>query len=213
MRLRRSRLLALLGGALVVVASFVSCGSSTSEPAALSGYVRDPSPNLSDLTLPSVSADGSSEPFAMVGPSGGLLVVYAGYTSCPDVCPTTLADTRIALNQIGDKADDVQVAMVTIDPEVDTPEVLVNYVQSFVPDAVALRTLDDPELREVAGALGADYGTTTNDDGEEEVFHTGSLYAIDDAGNLVVTWPFGTTPTQLTDDLSVLLDRAANPQT
>ena len=172
------------------------------------GYERTPAPEVGELTLPAVESDGSTTEFAFRADDGGLLLVYFGYTSCPDVCPTTLSDVRLALGDLGGDADRVDLAMVTIDPEVDTAEVLTGYVRSFVPEASAVRTDDDPELREVATAFGADYGVE-DPDGAHEVYHTGSLYAVDSSGQLVLTWPFGVAADDLGADVRRLLDGAA----
>ena len=102
----------------------------------------------------------------------------------------------------------VTVAMATVDPDRDTDEVVVGYVHTFVDDGHALRTTDDDALRAVAGAFGADYQVTTTDEGDVDVAHTGSLYAVDDAGKLRVTWPFGTTVDDLEGDLRLLLRSA-----
>lgn len=193
------RWLALIVVALLAVAG---CGS---DPRALAGYQRQPAPQVGSLSLPAVEADGTAADYPLSAPADGLLVVYFGYTSCPDVCPTTLADLRRALDELGPRAERVRLAMATIDPEVDTPQILAGYVRSFVPTAVALRTTDDQRLRPVATAFGADYGHEQVD-GRREVYHTPSLYAVDDQGRLVITWPFGITPDDLAADLRQLLD-------
>ena len=69
-----------------------------------------------------------------------------------------------------------------------------------------MRTTDDPSLRAAADVFGVDYGVETTADGEIEVFHTGSLYAVDDAGALVLTWPFGVPADDLAADLDRLLE-------
>jgi protein SCO1/2 len=193
--------------AAVMAASMVLAACGGDEPADLAGYERIPVPNVSALSLPAVEADGSEQPFTFSADPEELLLVYFGYTSCPDVCPATLADLRVALEDLGERADEVDFAMVTIDPEVDTPEVLTGYVRSFIDSATAIRTLDATSLRDVADVFGADYGKETNDEGEDEVFHTASVYAIDDAGHLVLTWSFGTTPADISRDISILQDR------
>ena len=192
-------------GALVALVALVvaACGGSD-EPEPFAGFERTPAPVVDELQLPAIEADGSEAPFTFRADDGELLLVYFGYTSCPDVCPTTLSDVRRASDRIGDGADRIDLAMVTIDPLVDTPEVLTGYVRSFVPEATAVRTVDDALLRPVADVFGADYGTLEQD-GEEQVFHTGSLYAVDDGGRLVLTWPFGVTSEDLERDLSRLL--------
>jgi len=177
-----------------------ACSSSPQE---LSGFVRDPLPSMLEASLPDASGGGAD--FLMRAPEGDVLIVYFGYTSCPDVCPTTLADLRSALRELGDDADRVTVAMATIDPGRDTDEIITGYVQSFVPTAHALRSAEDESLRAAADVFGADYGVTINDEGEYEVIHTAHLYAIDDAGLLQVTWAFGTQPEAITNDLQILL--------
>ena len=86
---------------LVAAAFVVGCGSDTPStgsaddagPAAFSGYVRTPAQEVGGVTLP--GADGA--PVNMTAPAGGLRIVYFGYTSCPDVCPTTMTDLKRAL--------------------------------------------------------------------------------------------------------------------
>lgn len=187
---------------VAAVATLVAAGCS-SEPEELSGFVRTPLPNVGSASLPDVSNGGVD--FNMQAPEGEILILYFGYTSCPDVCPTTLADLRSALRQAGDTADAVNVAMATVDPGRDPDEVITGYVQSFIPGAHALRTDSEDELRAAADVFGADYGVEVTEDGRYEVFHTAHLYAVDDAGILQVTWPFGTEPESIAGDLEILL--------
>lgn len=203
-----ARVLASITMAIAVLAA--GCGED--EPVAWAGFERIPAPLVSEQQLPAVEADGSETPFTFEADDGEVLLVYFGYTSCPDVCPTTLADVRRVSDDIGDEAERLDLAMVTIDPEVDTPERLVNYARSFLPDAIAIRTLDDAALRTSADAFGADYGTLTPDDGEEQVYHTGSLYAVDDQGRLLLSWPFGIQREDLHRDLDRLLDETEGAQ-
>lgn len=189
---------------LAVIALVLVVAACSSEPAQLSGFVRDPLPDVSVASLPAVSSGGAE--FTMRAPQDEILLLYFGYTSCPDVCPTTLADLRSALRDLGETATKVNVAMATIDPERDTDEVITGYVQSFIPEAHALRTSDPEELRAAADVFGADYGVSVDDDGKYEVFHTANLYAIDDGGLLQVTWPFGTEPESIAADIELLLE-------
>jgi protein SCO1/2 len=191
------RLVALLLGLSLFMAG-------CSEPE-LTGFVREPAPSVGNERLPDVSRDG--EAFEFRADEGQLLLVYFGYTSCPDVCPTTLADTRTALSELGDDADNVDFAMATIDPMRDTNEVITGYVKGFLPAGHALRTEDEALLTEVVTAFGASYSVSPDLDGEYVVTHTGSLYAVDDQGELLVTWPFGTTTEDLASDLEILVGR------
>ena len=196
---------ALLVAVMAVLAS--SCGGNDS-PRPFAGFERDPAPDVGHLTLPAVDPDGTETEYRLRPGEGGVLLVYFGYTSCPDVCPTTLADVRVALADLGDDAERVDLAMATIDPHRDSAEVLTGYVQFFVEEGAALRTTDEDRLREVTAVFGADFDVGTNEEGEIEVIHTGSLYAVDAHGRLALTWPFGTRADDLAADLEQLLDEA-----
>jgi protein SCO1/2 len=177
-----------------------SCGSDTDQ---LSGFVRTPLPSVADVSLPDGGAGGA--PFVMKADPGKLLLVYFGYTSCPDVCPTTLADLKTALASLGDDADRVTVAMETIDIERDTDAIITSYVQSFIPGAHGLRATDDASLRSAADAFGANYKVTKDEDGYYEVQHTALMYVVDEQGLIQVTWPFGTAPQSIASDIRILL--------
>ncbi|KAA3638629.1 MAG: SCO family protein [Armatimonadetes bacterium] len=158
---------------------------------------------VAGVILPDVSNDGA--PFEVIADADGILVVYFGYTSCPDVCPTTMADLRQALVEMGDTADRVSVAMITVDPDRDVDETLTSYVQYFVPGAHALRTRDDDVLRDAADAFRADYSVTKVPDGRVEVAHSPWLYAVDDEGILRAVWAFGAEPEAIAAELTSLL--------
>jgi protein SCO1 len=190
-------------GLAAVAAIVAACGGDDRE---LVGITRDPAPQVDTVALPDVSRGG--EPFEFRAEAGGLLVVYFGFTNCPDICPTTMSDLSRALDNLGDDADRVSVAMVTVDPERDTP-VLADYVQSFVPGAHAIATDDDATLRPFAETFGVTYGVLKEAGGEVQVDHSSYLFAVDDTGRLVITWPFGTPVDDLAGDLDQLLSDAA----
>jgi protein SCO1/2 len=191
--------LALAATALAIT----SCGGGGGRE--LVGYTIEPARQVDAVALPDVSRGG--EPFALRAEPGGLLVVYFGYTNCPDVCPTTMADLRAALRQLGDDAGAVDVAMVTIDPDRDTA-VLADYVGSFVEGAHALATDDAADLRAVADPFGVSYLVETNASGEIEVAHSPQLYVVDDGCQLALTWQFGVAADDLAGDLGQLLESA-----
>ena len=123
--------------------ALAGCGSdaATPEQSPLSGIVQEPNPVVDGDTLPDVSH--GSTPFGFRATPNGLLLVYFGYTQCPDVCPTTMADVRVALGGLpAAQRRNVQMAMITIDPRRDTPAVLTRYVHAFFPRGLALRTAD-----------------------------------------------------------------------
>ena len=190
------RLLALV----VATAAFaaLSAGCSTRE---FAGFVREPAPDVSALSLPDTS---TGDDLTLRARPGGLLMVYFGYTNCPDYCPTTMSELKIALRRAGDPAA-VDVAMVSVDPDRDGP-ILADYVGSFFPGGHALVTYDDALLAEVAAPFGASYLVSTDDDGSVEVAHSTALYAVDDTGQLVMTWPFGINIDEMATDIKDLLD-------
>jgi protein SCO1/2 len=209
------RLLFIVATALVALAA---CGSddatSTSTSAefdasarSLAGIVRDPAPVVDGTTLPSLTDPGEDVVFR--ADPGGLKAVYFGYTNCPDVCPTTLADWTVALRRLPPEiAEKVSTVMVTVDPERDN-QLLPGYVQSFVPDAVAAGTLDADRLAAAAEPFGVSYEVTTNAEGEIEVSHSGFLYLVGDDGRLLVTWPFGTSSQDMADDIRQVFEAQA----
>lgn len=202
MRSRESTVVAAsLALALGVVAALAGCTDDA--PREYVGYRQNPAQQVGALALPDASNGGAEADLA--ADPGQLLVVYFGYTSCPDVCPTTLSGLRQALRDLGDEASRVDLAMVTVDPARDTDEVLTGYVQSFVDDAHALRTSDDSLLRSVADAFGATYSVNAAADGAIEVAHTGAMYVVDPAGTVTLTWPFGVTADDVRGDLAQLL--------
>ena len=181
-----------------------SCGGERE----LVGLTRDPEPVVDVAPVPDVSRDG--EPFRFVAAEDGLLVVFFGYTNCPDVCPTTLAQLRRGLDDLdADEASRIDAVMVSIDPERDR-DVLADYIDSFLPGGHAVATDDDSLLQQVALAFGVSYQVTTRPNGDVDVSHSDTgLFAVDDSGTLVLTWPYGSSSDDIAADLEQLLaDRA-----
>lgn len=203
-----------IGPLVVLMALFmVSCaaeGNETLEPgldtiASRGLPTAGSQESVGSVVLPDASNDGAS--FGLSAQPGELLVVYFGFTSCPDICPTTLADLKTALGILGDSAESVEVAMITVDPERDSPETLVEYVQWFIPGAHALRTDDVAVLTDAGDAFGASFSVVSKPDGGVEVLHTAYLYAVDDQGQIVATWPFGVEPEAIASGIETVLDR------
>lgn len=194
-----------LGILLVAVTLVVSaCGSD--EDVGLAGQIRTPAPNVSDVSLPEVTG-GDIRDFAFTAREDSLLLLYFGYTGCPDICPTTLADLRSAVRTLdGEQADRVDVAFATIDPNRDTNEVATAYIHAFFPEkGIAIRTDDPDELQTAADALGVIYSVEEQEDGTIFVEHSAWVYVIDDTGTLLVSWPFGIEPDAIASDIRLLL--------
>ena len=170
----------------------------------LGGIVREPAPDLSSVSLPDDTQ--ADEPLAMVAPDGEFLIMYFGYTACPDICPTTMSDLRTALENLDEgERDRTEVATATVRPSRDSGQLLTSLVPSFHPEAHALRTDDLTLLRTVTDAFGADFQVSTASDGTVDVAHTTWLYAIDDQGLLRVQWSFGTSGEDIARDMEILL--------
>lgn len=220
-RCAASRLSAI--GALVVVAAVsvvaVGCGRSTtttgSGPAttvpSLTGLQRDTPADVSGLAWTDAR---TGQPVPLPAP-GALELVYFGYTSCPDVCPTTLSDLRRAIRTLGPDGDKVSLTFVTDDPERDTAEVLDGYVGSFMTRYHVVRVTDPAELRKLQEPFGAKSSIgEKGPGGVYEVKHTATLYAVDSSGRVLLEWPFGTPSDAIGTDLRILLDRStAGPGT
>lgn len=200
----------LIGG-LVVGAALVlgACGggdSSSETDGGLSGIRRTP-----PLMVAGVSADEiapGSGPMELVAASPDrLLVVYFGYTNCPDICPTTFAALRTALQDLGDDAERLDIAFVTVDPDRDTAEVMTGYLDSFFGDRWhALRAADAEALKVVERPFLASSSVETTFDGRIAVTHTGTTYVVDATGEVVVEWGFPTEPEDMTADLRTVLE-------
>lgn len=193
--------------AIAVLLSILLFASACSEEAAapFSGTRRTPAP-LIESSIP--TADGAD--FDFIAEKDNVLLVYFGFTFCPDVCPTTLADISFARNELGDRSEMIDLAMVTIDPGRDDGTTLTNYVNSFVPGSIALRTDDDAVLRSAAEEFGVFYQVEALEDGDFDVAHSGTLFAIDDQGKLTASWPFGTPSLDMVNDLEILLSETEN---
>jgi protein SCO1/2 len=192
---------------ILVTLVLASVASGCAAPARLAGAVREPPLVVTDVMLPDVAHGGGLVPLA--APPGGLRLIYFGYTSCPDICPTTLSDITVALMDLPDElADRVEVGMVTVDPERDTDAQLTGYLGQFFDDSLALRTTDPGLLAGAASAFGVQYEVEEHAAGDAyAVAHTAVTYAVNDSGTVVVEWPFGTAPEAMTSDITILLTR------
>jgi protein SCO1/2 len=114
---------------------------------------------------------------------GKTVLLYFGYTHCPDVCPTTLGTLALALNRLGPDAGKVRVLFVTVDPARDSVTVLKQYVTAFGPQFVGLRG-SDAELQELSRRYRIAYALEKPDrQGNYTVAHSNAVFVFDDKGN------------------------------
>jgi len=132
---------------------------------------------------------------------GKLLLIYFGFTYCPDICPTDLQNIGLALDQLGAVSDKVQPLFVTVDPERDTPPHLAQYVQMFHPRLIGL-TGDASAIRAAADAYKVYYAKVSNERGDDyTVDHTAFTYLIGADGKYLGFLPPGTAPERIADIL------------
>ena len=134
---------------------------------------------------------------------GKAVVVFFGFTHCPDVCPTTLADASQAIRQLGPDAQRVQVLFVTVDPERDTKELLARYVTAFDPAFLGLHG-DAAATQRAAKEFKVYYERRKTGDGYS-IDHSAQSYVIDPKGQLRLFIRHDRIRTDLPDDLRVLL--------
>ena len=134
---------------------------------------------------------------------GKVVVLFFGFTHCPDVCPTTLADAANALKKLGSDADRVQVLFVTVDPERDTQKLLAEYVTSFDPRFIALRG-DLAATQKVAKEFKIYFEKRKQGEGYT-VDHSAQTYVIDPQGRLRLLVRHERLAQDLADDLKTLL--------
>jgi protein SCO1/2 len=135
--------------------------------------------------------------------AGKAVIVFFGYTQCPDVCPTTLAEIAQAKKLLGADGSRVQGVLITIDPERDTPELLKAYMANFGTDFVALRGSPE-QLAAVAKDFKIYYKKVENKSGYT-MDHSAASYVYDPQGRLRLYTRYGSGPQALADDLKLLL--------
>lgn len=173
------------------------------------GYAPTPVRTVGKLSLPNVEtgANGAAAPFT--APPGGLLVVYFGFVSCPDVCPVSMGDLAAGLKEMGPAADKVEVAFVSVDIERDTPEMLNKYLSYYFGEGNyrALRANDAYQLNGVTYEFGAQWNVEAHEPGDRTyvVSHTGVTFVVNDKGQLVWAYPWGTSGPDIAATLNELL--------
>ncbi len=159
----------------------------------------DPAPAL-NLT------DQNGNAFSLADQKGKVVLLYFGYTTCPDVCPATLSDWTEVKKHLGDDADQVEFVMVTVDPDRDTSAKLAQYLSFFDPTFIGLTGTQS----EISNAE-SDFGVTAiRQDAPDSAAgylmnHTTSYWAIDTDGNKRLLIAHGTDPEIIAEDVKHLL--------
>lgn len=161
-----------------------------------------PPREVADFTL--TNQDG--QPMSLSDFRGKVVVLYFGYTFCPDICPTTLAEFVRVKSNLGDSADQVAFVFVSVDGERDTPDVIKRYLANFDEDFIGM-TGTEKEIRKI----GVDYGLffekskVEGTSADYLVDHTAASFLIDQQGRLHTVYAYSTAAEIISEDIVALL--------
>jgi protein SCO1 len=187
--------------ALALALALLALGACATTPK-LKGTVLDPALPAHDFTL----TDQTGQPFTLSEQQGKVVLIFFGFASCPDICPVELSNLAAVTRQLGADAAAVEVAMVTVDPERDTPERLATYVSAFHPEFIGL--YGDPEtLAPIIKAYGvyAERRELPESALGYTMDHSGFVYVIDKAGRWRALFSHGTPAEDIAADVRALV--------
>jgi protein SCO1 len=188
-------------GLLLALAALLTCTLATAaQQSTLKAGVFEPPSAAPDFSL-QASTGGDQ---ALTNYRGKVVLLGFGFTSCPEVCPTTLAVLAQARKRLGAQAGQVQVLYVTVDPERDNPERMRGYLRGFDPTFVGLTGAPAK-----VAAVHAKYGVMAerkNIGDGYSVGHSSSVYLIDRKGLLRGMMPYGRAPDDYVHDIRMLLN-------
>lgn len=193
----------IIGGIILVAAIGFGVFLSFFQEYSYNGVVYE-----NPKSAPQIILDSSNDvQFNLKSITDKIVLIFFGYTSCPDVCPSTLSDMKRIVNILGDDADSVQVLFITVDPDRDTVEKLNSYLSLFDPNFLGLTgSVDDLEK------VWDGYGVYREVDNSSEtaagylVNHSTRMYLIDQNGRLFLTYGYGTLPESIAEDIEYLLN-------
>lgn len=144
------------------------------------------------------------QPVTLASYQGKVVALFFGYTHCPDVCPTTMHDLASAMKLLGDRANEVQVLFVTLDPERDTQDVLAQFVPSFNPSFVGLYGTQ-AEIEATAQNFKI-YHAKQSVSGRSGylIDHSAGVYLYDKTGKIRTYLKFGQKPAEIASDIKAL---------
>ncbi len=151
-----------------------------------------------------------NEPYSLANSKGKVVLLFFGFTHCPDVCPNTLSTIQTVLNQLGDQAKLVQPLFITVDPERDNPKILNEYLKYFSNNIIGL-TGKIENIDKVIKQFRAFYSYEGNvSAGAYTVDHTSNLYIINTDGEVANIMQYGLPPQAITDAVRKLLPNSSS---
>lgn len=199
------RLGARLLPALALLSLTVGCDAIRDVSAAAAGPFRgvelaEPAP-APELAL----ATATGDTFDLAAQRGQAVLLFFGYTHCPDICPTTLSDWAQVADSLGADARRVRFVFVSVDPERDTPGVAEAYATRFNPEFIGLSAPDSVTAR-LRGSLNlVAQSEPAGTDGDYGVAHSSQVFLVDPEGRLRLLYPFGSTAQDMLLDVRRLL--------
>ena len=213
MRTPAALLATVLSVSVIAAGCTTAQSEATSEPVAKATQV--PTIALGDAAVPYEPA-AMAPPIDLVRPDGTAyevsdalgspLLVFFGYTNCPDVCPATFGTLINVLKE----RPDAEVAFITVDPERDTPEWMAGWMD-YLPDSFTGLTGTPAQIRTAADAYGARYARGEDTDWGYLMVHSADVYLIDDAGRLLARYPFGTKADAIVADIALAVPQQNIP--
>ena len=193
----------VLGGLIAVVALAIAGAEMFVQAYKFRGSAIDPPVAASNFTL----EDQNGQAFQLGDQRGKIVLMFFGYTNCPDICPTTLVQFKQARAQLGGQAERVRFVFITVDPERDTADKMKTYLGAIDPGIIGL-TGSQAELETVWKAYGVyrqKQPGQSPDEYADLIEHSGRVYLIDTQGNLRLTYPFGLQGDDVVQDVTYLL--------
>lgn len=197
-----SRRLLLWIGLGVLIVLLATAAVTLTRPYVFHGSVIQDTYPAPEFSL----TDGKGGQFDLAQQRGKVVLVFFGFTNCPDVCPTTMADFEQIRQRLGKDADKVEFVFITVDPDRDTQQVAAQYAARFDPAFYGLSGTEqqlDPVWKAYGVYRKLDKKSPT--DTSYNVDHSSQVYAIDPSGNLRLTFSYGTSVDDMLQDVRHLI--------
>ncbi len=150
--------------------------------------------------------DANGKPFILNANKGKIILLFFGYTFCPDVCPTTLSEMKLTMDKLGDNAENVQVIFISVDPGRDTSAHMQKYVERFNPTFIGLSGTEQ-ELEPIWNEYGIFREVVPGTSATNYIVnHTARVFMVDTKGYLRLSFGFQTPPEDIAHDIEIVLN-------
>jgi protein SCO1/2 len=184
---------------LMLLALLAGCAGK----AAPAWQLTDVKGHLPDLQFQLIN--GSAHPVTADDYRGKIVILYFGYTHCPDVCPLTMTHLHLVMQKLGPLSDDVRILFVSVDPARDTPKLLQQYAEAFDKHAIGL-TGNDQQIESLAKRYRVAFNRGKDEgNGAYEVNHSAAIYVFDAGGEARLLATPADSDDAITHDLRLLI--------